>query len=119
MMNNPVMPIPCEILKITHESDLEWNFRVKTDVKPAPGQFMQLSIPMVGEASDLGLRRWRRLSGIFDPFGWVKLPTSFLKRNRAIRFSCVVLTARAGRLKNSKINTLSSSLVVLVLLRFV
>ncbi len=50
MMNNPVMPIPCEILKITHESDLEWNFRVKTDVKPAPGQFMQLSIPMVGEA---------------------------------------------------------------------
>jgi len=50
MMNNPVQPIPCKILSVTHEADIEWNFRVETDIKPAHGQFLQLSIPKVGEA---------------------------------------------------------------------
>ena len=49
-MNNPVQPIPCKILSVTRETEREWTFRVETDARPAHGQFMQLSIPKVGEA---------------------------------------------------------------------
>ena len=49
-MQNPVLPMPCEILKVHRESEHEWTFRVATDAKPQHGQFMQLSIPKVGEA---------------------------------------------------------------------
>ncbi len=44
------MPERGEILSIVQESPIEWLFKVKTTIKPAPGQFIQLSIPMVGEA---------------------------------------------------------------------
>ncbi len=50
MMTNPVMPKPCTILGVTRESKNEWTFRVASDVKPDHGQFMQLSIPKIGEA---------------------------------------------------------------------
>ena len=40
-MNNPLTPIPCEILEIKRESLLEYTFKVKTDVTPNHGQFMQ------------------------------------------------------------------------------
>ena len=49
-MTNPVQPQACEILSVKKESRHEWTFRVDTDAKPAHGQFMQLSIPMIGEA---------------------------------------------------------------------
>lgn len=49
-MNNPIKPVPCEILSVKKESPHEWTFRVATDAKVAHGQFMQLSIPKVGEA---------------------------------------------------------------------
>lgn len=49
-MTNPVQPQDCEILSVKKESRHEWTFRVATDAKPAHGQFMQLSIPMIGEA---------------------------------------------------------------------
>ena len=49
-MNNPVQPIPCKILSVKKESVHEWTFRVETDAKVEHGQFMQLSIPMIGEA---------------------------------------------------------------------
>ncbi len=49
-MTNPVQPVPCKILSVVQESETEWTFRVETDVRPQCGQFMQLSIPMVGEA---------------------------------------------------------------------
>lgn len=49
-MTNPVQPQACEILSVKKESRHEWTFRVATDAKPAHGQFMQLSIPMIGEA---------------------------------------------------------------------
>lgn len=49
-MFNPVQPQRCEILSVTKESAHEWTFRVATDAKPAHGQFMQLSIPKIGEA---------------------------------------------------------------------
>lgn len=48
-MVNPVQPQCCEILQVHQESTHEWTFRVATDVHPAHGQFMQLSIPKVGE----------------------------------------------------------------------
>jgi len=50
MINNPVKPKPCKILDIVRESDLECTFRVETDIVPEHGQFIQLSIPKVGEA---------------------------------------------------------------------
>ncbi|MCD7893225.1 MAG: anaerobic sulfite reductase subunit AsrB [Erysipelotrichaceae bacterium] len=49
-MNNPMRPNPCEILDIKKETAHEWTFKVKTDAVPNHGQFMQLSIPKVGEA---------------------------------------------------------------------
>lgn len=49
-MNNPIRLIPCEILDIKKETKQEWTFKVKTDATPNHGQFMQLSIPKVGEA---------------------------------------------------------------------
>lgn len=57
-MNNPLIPIPCEILDVKKESLLEYTFKVKTNTKINHGQFLQLSIPKVGEApisvSDFG-----------------------------------------------------------------
>ncbi|WP_418667504.1 anaerobic sulfite reductase subunit AsrB [Allofournierella sp.] len=50
MANNPVKPQPCRILDVKKESAHEWTFRVETDARPEHGQFMQLSIPKVGEA---------------------------------------------------------------------
>jgi anaerobic sulfite reductase subunit B len=50
MMKNPVMPSPCKILGVTRENESEYTFRVETDITPAHGQFLQLSIPKVGEA---------------------------------------------------------------------
>ena len=47
-MVNPIKPIPCEVLEIRRET--EWTFKVASDVKPNHGQFMQLSLPKIGEA---------------------------------------------------------------------
>ena len=49
-MNNPIMPVPCEILSVKQESRHEYTYRVKTDIRPKHGQFLQLSIPKIGEA---------------------------------------------------------------------
>lgn len=49
-MLNPVQPQPCEILGVKKESAQEWTFRVASGAAPQHGQFMQLSIPKVGEA---------------------------------------------------------------------
>ena len=49
-MNNPVKPVACKILEIKQETKLEYTFKVETDIKPSHGQFLQLSIPKVGEA---------------------------------------------------------------------
>lgn len=48
-MMNPVQPKPCKILNVHKESVHEWTFRVETDAKVSHGQFMQLSIPKIGE----------------------------------------------------------------------
>ena len=49
-MVNPIKPIPCEVLEIRRETETEWTFKVASDVKPNHGQFMQLSLPKIGEA---------------------------------------------------------------------
>ena len=49
-MNNPIKPIPSTILEIKRESNLEYTFKVATNIKPEHGQFLQLSIPKIGEA---------------------------------------------------------------------
>ncbi len=49
-MFNPVQPQPCKILSVKKESQHEWTFRVATEAQPQHGQFMQLSIPKIGEA---------------------------------------------------------------------
>mgnify|MGYP001186302617 CR=1 FL=1 len=50
MRDNILLPTAREILNVKQESGHEWTFRVKTDDTVKPGQFMQLSIPRVGEA---------------------------------------------------------------------
>lgn len=48
-MTNPLQPSPCEIMNVTKESAHEWTFRVATQDKVEHGQYMQLSIPKIGE----------------------------------------------------------------------
>lgn len=50
MQNNILTPKAYEIINVTHETDLEYTFRVATDIVPEHGQFLQLSIPKIGEA---------------------------------------------------------------------
>ena len=49
-MNNIVKPAACKIREVRRESLHEYTFRVETDIRPSHGQFLQLSIPKVGEA---------------------------------------------------------------------
>ena len=49
-MNNVLTPKACKIIDIKKESNLEYTFRVETDIKVKHGQFLQLSIPKIGEA---------------------------------------------------------------------
>ncbi|MBQ1384300.1 MAG: anaerobic sulfite reductase subunit AsrB [Firmicutes bacterium] len=48
-MTNYMQPQPYEILSVKHETDIEYTFRIATDIKPEHGQFLQLSIPKIGE----------------------------------------------------------------------
>lgn len=48
-MTNYVQPTACEILNVKQETDIEWTFRIATDIKPQHGQFLELSIPQIGE----------------------------------------------------------------------
>ena len=66
-MTNPVQPQACEILSVKKESRHEWTFRVATDAKPAHGQFMQLSIPMIRRGPHLRVRPGRRVAGVHHP----------------------------------------------------
>lgn len=50
MIDNPVRPQAAKILDIFKQTATEWTFRVACDVPVRHGQFMQLSIPKVGEA---------------------------------------------------------------------
>lgn len=50
MSNNVLTSKPYEIISVTRETEHEYTFRVATDIVPEHGQFLQLSIPKVGEA---------------------------------------------------------------------
>ncbi|MBC2850395.1 anaerobic sulfite reductase subunit AsrB [Cetobacterium sp. 8H] len=49
-MSNIYLPKKYKILSITPQSPIEFLFKVETDLKPEAGQFLQVSIPKVGEA---------------------------------------------------------------------
>ena len=49
-MENILTPKACEIISVTKETKSEYTFRVKTDIKVEHGQFLQLSVPKIGEA---------------------------------------------------------------------
>ncbi len=50
MHENLLMPQACEILEILPQTETEWTFRVANDRPIGHGQFMQLSLPGIGEA---------------------------------------------------------------------
>ncbi|HHX67642.1 MAG: anaerobic sulfite reductase subunit AsrB [Miniphocaeibacter sp.] len=47
---NPVKPSPYRIIDIIKENNSEWTFRMENDKLIEDGQFMQLSLPRIGEA---------------------------------------------------------------------
>ena len=49
-MNNITMPTPHKIVKIIHETQAEYTFRVHYEGETKHGQFFMLSIPKIGEA---------------------------------------------------------------------
>lgn len=49
-MNNITLPAPHKVLKVVHETNAEYTFRVECNAETEHGQFFQLSIPKVGEA---------------------------------------------------------------------
>lgn len=94
-MTNCVQPQACEILSINHETDIEYTFRIATDIKPSHGQFLELSVPKIGECpisvSEQG-DGWLE----FTTVKLVKLPTLFLTRDLETSFSSVDLTEKDG-----------------------
>lgn len=58
MLQNPYETFPLTIISVTPQTDIDWTFRVASDLTPESGQFLQLSIPGIGEApisiSDFG-----------------------------------------------------------------
>lgn len=50
MLNNPVKPEARKIIEILPQTATEWTFRVENDIPINHGQFMQLSLPKIGEA---------------------------------------------------------------------
>jgi len=57
-MNNPYLPRPLRILAVTSQTAIDWTFRLESDLVPEYGQFLELSLPGLGEApisiSDFG-----------------------------------------------------------------
>ena len=50
MLDNPVKPKVHKIIDILPQTETEWTFRVENDIPIDHGQFMQLSLPRIGEA---------------------------------------------------------------------
>lgn len=49
MTNNPYLPFKAEIIRVTKETDIDWTYRLACDIKPQWGQFVEVSLPGVGE----------------------------------------------------------------------
>lgn len=58
MKSNPYLPFSSKIIAIKQQTAIDWTFRLESSVTPVPGQFMEISIPGIGEApisiSDFG-----------------------------------------------------------------
>lgn len=74
-MNNPYLPVKAEILDIEKQTAVDYTFRLSADLDVQSGQFVEVSIPRVGEApisvSDFGdgfiemtIRRVGKLTGV-------------------------------------------------------
>ncbi|MFU0831456.1 MAG: FAD-binding FR-type domain-containing protein [Oscillospiraceae bacterium] len=50
MNENPMKPLARKILDILPQTETEWTFRIENDIPIRHGQFMQLSLPKIGEA---------------------------------------------------------------------
>ena len=50
MPDNQLQPQPCEVLEILPQTETEWTFRLAYNRPIRHGQFMQLSLPRIGEA---------------------------------------------------------------------
>ena len=49
-MNNPYLPKPYKIIDIHKETAIDWTFEVEYEGTLIGGQFMEISIPGIGEA---------------------------------------------------------------------
>lgn len=49
-LDNPYLPKAYKLLDIRQETEIDYTFRVETDIKPTFGQFVQVSLPRIGEA---------------------------------------------------------------------
>jgi anaerobic sulfite reductase subunit B len=50
MTDNPMRPEPRKILEIIPQTDIEWTIRIENNTPVRHGQFMELSLPKIGEA---------------------------------------------------------------------
>lgn len=50
MINNPYLPKPYKILSIIHETEIDYTFTFKKQEPLIGGQFMEISVPGIGEA---------------------------------------------------------------------
>lgn len=76
-MHNTYLPRPYRVLAVTSQTAIDWTFRLESDLTPSFGQFLEVSIPGLGEAPisisdfgpgwlDLTIRQVGRVSsGIF------------------------------------------------------
>lgn len=59
MAKNPYLPQKAKILKIKPQTDIDYTFTLKCDLNPQSGQFVEVSLPKVGECpisvSDFGV----------------------------------------------------------------
>lgn len=58
MISNPYLPFKAEIISVVKQTAIDWTYRLACDIKPQWGQFMEVSLPGVGECplsiSDFG-----------------------------------------------------------------
>ncbi len=51
MTNNAYLPRKCEIIEVIPQTKVDYTFKIKApEIRPVSGQFLQISIPKVGEA---------------------------------------------------------------------
>lgn len=58
MPNNPYLPFKAKILSVVKQTDIDWTYRLACELKPQWGQFVEVSLPGIGECpisiSDFG-----------------------------------------------------------------